>query len=211
MRFFIPSANDPTQAEEFYHKIRERVAASGGSLSEKRIYRLKYHHQEGPEIVVVGSDRHKFGAGPVLDPIISIRHVVRLAPNETARLDVVTGAGETREAVMAMAEKYHDPNLSDRVFELAWTHSHVLLNQLNATEADAQVYGLLASSVIYATAVRRAQASLLVRNQRGQSAGVIFMGVRDRDRVQMSNPAIEQVRRDHVFARIQIAALRMPE
>jgi len=31
----------------------------------------------------------------------------------------------------------------DRVFDLAWTHNQVLLQQLNATEADAQLYGHL--------------------------------------------------------------------
>src|SRR5436190_9852026 len=40
---------------------------------------------------------------------------------------------------------------------------------LNATEADAQLYGRLASSVIYANASLRAAASTLVRNRRGQS------------------------------------------
>ena len=66
-------------------------------------------------------------------------------------------------------ERYHDRNLADRVFELAWTHSQVLLRQLNATEADAQVYGRLAGSVIYASSLRRAKASTLARNRRGQS------------------------------------------
>ena len=40
---------------------------------------------------------------------------------------------------MALVEKYHDANLADRVFELAWTHSQVVLQQLNVTEADAQL------------------------------------------------------------------------
>lgn len=66
MRFFVPSVNDPKQAEEFYHKIRDRVAASGGSVVDKRIYRLKYQDESGPHTIVVGSDRHKFGAGPVV-------------------------------------------------------------------------------------------------------------------------------------------------
>jgi cyclic beta-1,2-glucan synthetase len=139
--------------------------------------------------------------GPVLDPVISIRHVIELAPNETARVDVVTGAAETRDAVMAMAEKYHDPNLSDRVFELAWTHSHVLLSQLNASESDAQIYNLLAGSVIYATALRRAPASLLVRNQRGQSGlwgygisgdlPIVLLRIGDRDNIELVRQAIQ--------------------
>ena len=77
--------------------------------------------------------------GPVLDPVVCIRHVIRLQPNETVQVDLVTGVAETREAVTALMEKYHDPRLADRVFELAWTHSQILLQQLNATEADAQV------------------------------------------------------------------------
>ena len=36
--------------------------------------------------------------------------------------------------------------LADRAFELTWTHSQVVLRQLNATEADSQLYARLASS-----------------------------------------------------------------
>src|SRR6185295_2412222 len=89
--------------------------------------------------------------------------------NEMVRVDLITGVGETREAVVAMMDKYHDPRLADRVFELAWTHSYVLLRQLNATEADAQTYGRLAGSIIYGSSLRRAKASTITRNQRGQS------------------------------------------
>ena len=129
--------------------------------------------------------------GPVLDPVVCIRHVIRLQPNETVQVDLVTGVAESREAVTALMEKYHDPRLADRVFELAWTHSHILLRQLNATEADAQVYGRLAGSVIYASALRRAKASVLIRNRRGQSGlwgygisgdlPIVLVRIRDRD------------------------------
>ncbi len=95
--------------------------------------------------------------------------LIRLQPKETVRVDLVTGVAETREAVAALTEKYHDPRLADRVFELAWTHSQIMLRQLNATEAEAQVYGRLAGSIIYASALRRAKASVLIRNRRGQS------------------------------------------
>jgi cellobiose phosphorylase len=45
----------------------------------------------------------------------------------------------------------------------------VVLRQLNTTEADSQLYGRLASSVIYANASLRADASVLITNRRGQS------------------------------------------
>ena len=66
MRFFVPSANDLREAEEIYCKIRDRVLNSNGTITDKRIYRLKYQHQEGPETVAVGSDRHRFGSDPVV-------------------------------------------------------------------------------------------------------------------------------------------------
>ena len=94
----------------------------------------------------------------MLDPIVAIRQRVTIEPGEAATIDIVTGAGDTRHAVMHLVEKYQDRHLADRVFDLAWTHSQVVLRQLNATEADAQLYGRLASSVLYANASLRADA-----------------------------------------------------
>ena len=84
-------------------------------------------------------------------------------------VDIVTGMAETREASLQLVEKYRDRRLADRVFELAWTHSQVLLRQINATEADAQLYGQLAGAVIYANPALRADAGVLAQNRRGQS------------------------------------------
>jgi cyclic beta-1,2-glucan synthetase len=108
--------------------------------------------------------------GPVLDPIISIRRVIRLAPDQSARVDLIFGISETRDGAMHILSKYRDATLSDRVMDLAWTHSQVVLHQLNATEADAQLFGRLATSLIYAHPFRRAAASTLIKNKRGQSA-----------------------------------------
>ncbi|HKO66351.1 MAG TPA: glucoamylase family protein [Burkholderiaceae bacterium] len=109
-------------------------------------------------------------AGSVLDPIASIRQQVTLEPSDSATVDIVCGVAETRDAVMGLIEKYQDRRLADRVFDLTWTHSQVVLRQLNATEADAQLYGRLASSVLYANASLRGASSVLMRNRRGQSA-----------------------------------------
>jgi len=107
--------------------------------------------------------------GSVLDPIVAIRYRITLDPEQTATIDMVLGIGETRNEALRLIEKYHDQLLADRVFDLAWTHSHVVLDQLNATEADAQLYGHLAGSVIYANSSLRADASVLIKNRRGQS------------------------------------------
>ena len=107
--------------------------------------------------------------GPVLDPVVAIRRRIALEPQQSATIDMVTGVGETREACLALAGKYQDRHLADRVFDLAATHAGVTLRQINATESDAQLYGRLASSVLYANAALRADAGVLVANRRGQS------------------------------------------
>ncbi len=107
--------------------------------------------------------------GSVLDPIVSIRYPITLDPEEKATVSMVIGVVETRDAALSLVEKYQDPRLADRVFDLAWTYSQVLLRQINASEADAQLYGRLAGSVIYANASLRADARILLSNRRGQS------------------------------------------
>ncbi|WP_188568454.1 GH36-type glycosyl hydrolase domain-containing protein [Undibacterium terreum] len=107
--------------------------------------------------------------GSVLDPVAAIRCQLELEPGQTIIVDMVTGASETREDALHLIDKYRDRHLADRVFELAWTHSHVVLRQLNASEADAQLYGRLANYVIYANSLLRADASVLIKNRRGQS------------------------------------------
>ena len=107
--------------------------------------------------------------GSVLDPVAAIRHRITLEPEQTVTIDLVCGVGDTRDAVLGLAGKYRDRHLADRVFDLAWTHSWVNLQQINATESDAQLYARLAGSVIYANPKLRADAGVLARNRRGQS------------------------------------------
>jgi cyclic beta-1,2-glucan synthetase len=147
--------------------------------------------------------------GPVLDPIVAIRQVVVLQPNESAKIDLVTGAGESREVVTAMMDKYHDPHLADRVFELAWTHSHILLQQINATETEAQVYARLAGPIIFAWDVHRAKANVLARNRRGQSGlwgygisgdlPIVLVRMSDRAKIDLCRQAIKA----HAYWRIK--------
>ncbi len=108
-------------------------------------------------------------AGSVLDPIAATRRVVTLEPGQTATIDLVYGMADSRDGALALLAKYADRRLADRVFELAWTHSQVVLRQLNASEADTDLYARLASAVIYAQPTLRADSVLLQRNRRSQS------------------------------------------
>ncbi len=108
-------------------------------------------------------------AGSVLDPIMAMRRTVSVEPQETVTIHLYLGLGENRERALELVEKYQDVHMGERVTELAWTHTQVMLRQLNATEADAQLFARLASAIIYPNPARRAPADILVRNRRGQS------------------------------------------
>ena len=57
--------------------------------------------------------------GPVLDPVFSLRRRVRLEPGAPARVAFVTGAADTREAALALAEQFRDLEAVDRAFAAA--------------------------------------------------------------------------------------------
>jgi cyclic beta-1,2-glucan synthetase len=149
------------------------------------------------------------GEGSVLDPIMAIRVRLTLAAGESAIINIVSGVGETRDTCLGLLEKYQDRRLADRVFDLAWTHSQVALRQLNASEADAQLYERLAGSVLYANSSLRANASTLLQNRRGQSGlwGQAISGDLPIVLLQIADPAnidlVRQVVQAHGYWRLK--------
>ncbi|MGV8877727.1 MAG: GH36-type glycosyl hydrolase domain-containing protein [Sphingobacteriaceae bacterium] len=107
--------------------------------------------------------------GAVLDPVMATKYRITIAPYMTATIDLIYGISETREESVALMHKYRDKNLKKRAQDLSWTHSQVLLRQINATEEDAQLFGKLAASVIYSNPAFRATEAIIKSNFRGQS------------------------------------------
>ncbi|HEY3278506.1 MAG TPA: glucoamylase family protein, partial [Syntrophorhabdaceae bacterium] len=147
--------------------------------------------------------------GSVLDPIVAVRRRITLDPEKSATINIVTGIGETRDACLDLAGKYQDRRLADRVFDLAWTHSQVLLRQINTTEADAQLYGRLAASIVYANRSLRAGPGTLAENRRGQSGlwGYSISGDLPIVLLQIEDPAniglVRQLVRAHAYWRLK--------
>jgi cyclic beta-1,2-glucan synthetase len=149
------------------------------------------------------------GEGQVLDPIVAIRYRMTLDPERSATINIVTGIAETRNLCMGLVEKYQDRYIADRVFDLAWTHSRVLLRQLNATEADAQLYDRLAGSVIYSNPSLRAEPGVIIKNRRGQSGlwGYSISGDLPIVLLQIGDPAnidlVRQLVQAHAYWRLK--------
>ena len=147
--------------------------------------------------------------GSVLDPIVAIRYQITLDPQQSVTIDMVSGISESRDAALRLVEKYQDRRLADRVFELAWTHSQVVLRQINATETDAQIYMRLANCVIYANAALRGDPNVLVKNRRAQSGlwGYAISGDLPIVLLQIGDPAnielVRQLVQAHAYWRLK--------
>jgi len=147
--------------------------------------------------------------GAVLDPIVAIRTTLTLSPDESASVQIISGVAETREAAIALLEKYCDRHFVERAFEMAWFQSQEVLRHLNGTEVDAQIFGRLASSVIYGTALRRAAPDIIGRNQLGQPGlwrfaisgdlPIVLLLIGDLDRIGL----VKQVVQAHAYWRMK--------
>ena len=120
-------------------------------------------------MALTGSSGLSDSEGSVLDPIVAIRCNVTIDPGETAKVNFITGIAETRAAAMELIDKYHDVRMADRVYDLAWTHNQMIMQQLNIAEADIQLYERLVSAIIYPSPTWRASPSVLLSNHSGQS------------------------------------------
>lgn len=67
MKFFIPKSNSPEHAEEIYSGIRKWAETNGFTLSNKRIYRIKYGHNAKKYEDVVGIMQARIN-----EPVIAI-------------------------------------------------------------------------------------------------------------------------------------------
>jgi cyclic beta-1,2-glucan synthetase len=139
--------------------------------------------------------------GSVLDPIVAIRRTITLSPDESATVQIISGVADTRAAALALLEKYCDRHFVERAFEMAWFQSQEVLRHLNASEADAQIYGRLANSVIYSNALRRAAPGIIARNQLGQSGlwrfaisgdlPIVLLRIGDLNRIDLVKQALQ--------------------
>jgi cellobiose phosphorylase len=148
-------------------------------------------HNSGDHTVSYETDRYKFigrgrtqvhpaamysnkplsdSQGSVLDPIVSVQYRLAIEESDTVIVDIISGIASTRDESQYLIDKYQDRHMRDRAFELSWTHSQVVLRQINASEEDAEIYARMASSVIYTNPALRANAPILIKNQKGQSA-----------------------------------------
>lgn len=159
--------------------------------------------------IAMNQDELGGNEGAVLDPVMAIRYRIKIRPNKTATFNLIYGISDTKEGSEALMHKYADAHLKKRAFELFWTHNQVLLRQINASEAEAQLYTKLASSVIFANPAFRAHADLIRSNSGSQSGlwsqsvsgdlPIILLHIHDEDNIEM----VQQLVKAHAYWRLK--------
>jgi cyclic beta-1,2-glucan glucanotransferase len=108
--------------------------------------------------------------GSVLDPIFSLRQRVTILPDERLQFALVTVVAASREAAVALAERYSEFHTCARAFETAWTRSQLEMRRLRIRPGDMQTFQQLAALIIFPQAQLRPPPARLGRRAEGQRA-----------------------------------------
>ncbi len=151
--FHVLSIHGPTQAQVEWETDRMRFLGRG----------------RGPDNPKAMDGRALSGTtGAVLDPILSLRTRLRLAPGGFARVSFTTGVAADEPTARACAQKYHDHGVAARAFALAFTQARMSLRHLGISIEQAQLSERLGSRVFFSDASLRADGETLAKNTLGQ-------------------------------------------
>lgn len=108
--------------------------------------------------------------GTPMDPIFSLRQTLILAGREQSEITFITLAGESRDAVLALIDKYLHAEAVYRAFEVAWTHAQLDFRYLGIDAEASHRFQELASHVLYPNPHLRAPSERLSANRLSQPA-----------------------------------------
>jgi len=142
-----------TDGELQYESSRARFLGRGRTI-------------RSPQCVIDGKPLSNT-AGAVLDPVVSLRRRVHLEPGETVRVIFTTMMAASRDAVLMLADKYHDLAMFERTVTQAWTQAHIQQHHLGIDPGEAHLFQDMASRILYSDAGLRPPPEILARNRRG--------------------------------------------
>ncbi|MFO0890043.1 MAG: glucoamylase family protein [Isosphaeraceae bacterium] len=100
--------------------------------------------------------------GAVLDPALVLRRRFRIEPGGSAVIGFTLARSDSREAALALADKYHSISAVARAFEMAWAHSQVEQAHRDWSPEDAHLYQRLGSHLLFAGSLLRAGSTAML-------------------------------------------------
>ena len=105
--------------------------------------------------------------GPVLDPIVSLRRAIRLAPGSTARITFATGYAGSHEDALRLIDKYADRRAIARAIALAAAYVPIELRHLGLSMEETFAFQRLGGRLITGDP-RLRDVEAVERNRAGQ-------------------------------------------
>lgn len=109
-------------------------------------------------------------AGPVIDPVMSLRARVTVEPGKTSRVSFVTVVSNENEPLLALTQKYSSSEAIQAAFYLAKVQSQLEAKHLDIPEADMELYEEMISHILYISPLKRQYGDMAEKNTRGQSS-----------------------------------------
>ncbi|MBE0504493.1 MAG: glycosyl transferase [Desulfuromonadales bacterium] len=107
--------------------------------------------------------------GFVLDPILCLRHSFVLEPGQRFQFSLVLAAGDSREQVVQLMDKYCDPHAITRAMDFAWVSAQQELQIMHILPDEARRFQQLASHLLFPNPLLRATSERLAENFKGQA------------------------------------------
>lgn len=107
--------------------------------------------------------------GAVLDPIISLRKRIRIAPETSEIISFVSGITENKSKAQSLGEKYHDLLAIQQTFDLAKTKNQIEIRNLNMNEKEIALYQDMISHILFISPQKLKYENILKENTQGQS------------------------------------------
>lgn len=107
--------------------------------------------------------------GFVLDPIFALRHSLTLQPGQRFQFSLILAAGESREQILELMEKYCDPHAITRAMDFAWVSAQQELQIMHILPDEARRFQQLASHLLFPNPLLRATSEGLAENRQGQA------------------------------------------
>jgi cyclic beta-1,2-glucan synthetase len=107
--------------------------------------------------------------GFVFDPILSLRRSVTLGPGRRIQVSLVIAAGETRQQVLRLMDKYGELPAIDRAMDVAWASARLELRLLRIQPDEARRFQQLTSHLLFPNPSLRPPIECIEKNCKGQA------------------------------------------
>ncbi|MDB6084841.1 MAG: chbP, partial [Gammaproteobacteria bacterium] len=189
--------------------VLEGTAVGGLQFETDRARFLGRGHDLRTAVSIVDARPLSNTTGTVLDPVLSLRHRVRVAPGETVRVAFWTILAQSRAQALSLADKYRTTAAFDRTKAQAASQARAQLRQLGTSFGEAHLFQRVANSVLYADPSLRPTREILDKNLLGPSTlwaygvsgdvPIVVIRIEDENVIEL----VEQLLRAHEYWRLK--------